>query len=57
MAEVFSLLEFDVIIVLLFVLHVGANLNSERHNNDAHLTTIVSFLKGNFFLGHTVQGE
>ena len=39
----------DVIIVLLFVLHVEANLNSQRHSN-AHLTTIVSFLKG-----HTLQ--
>ena len=33
---------------LLFVLHVEANLNSQRHSN-AHLT-IVSFLKG-----HTLQ--
>ena len=43
----------DVIIVLLFVLHVEATLNFLRHNN-AHLTTIVSFVKGDFFLGHTV---
>ena len=33
--------------MLLFVLHVELNLNSQRHNN-AHLTTIVSFLMGNF---------
>ena len=46
-------LSFDVIIALLFVLHVEANLNSQRHKN-AHLTTKVSFLKGDFFPGHTV---
>ena len=39
--------------MLLFVLHVEANLNSQGQNN-AHLTTIVSFLKRDFFLGHTV---
>ena len=43
------IINFDVIIVLLFVLHVEANLNSQKHSN-AHLTTIVSFLKG-----HTLQ--
>ena len=40
--------------MLLFVLHVEANLNSQRHNN-AYLTTIVSFLKEYFSLGHIVQ--
>ena len=42
MAEVFSLLYFDVIIDLLFVLHVEANLNSQRHNNAFNNNSVIS---------------
>ena len=52
--SIFIVIILRISIVLLFVLHVEANLNPQRHNN-THLRTIVSFLKGDFFLGHTVQ--